>query len=193
MLIPDGYAQANWKFSGSAVPTGAEVTCGFDLGSFTGSPADAAAIFISAWTNYLSPLQVVSCDLASVLVKYGPNLTGPSAEVASGFSGIVITDGFVPSVSVLVQKNTDLGGRAGRGRFFVPGIPENQFDESGLMSPLNAQTWQDNLDDFFAAVDVGDFSPVLLHGVTSPIATPTTVRSFTVSTRAATQRRRLRR
>lgn len=193
MPIPVGYAQANFKFGGPAAPNGAECTLGIDLGSFSDGPGDLATALGGMWAANILPTQVDDISLVSVLVKYGPDATGPSAEVAVGSSGSNSNPGTTPAVALLVQKTTAAGGRAGRGRMYVPGYNENLFDEAGVISGANLEALQEAWGDFYDALTVGDFGPVLLHGEGSPISTPTEITGFDVSSVAATQRRRQRR
>lgn len=193
MLIPVGFAQVNLKFSGTGQPLGGECTYGLDITGYGGDPADAALLIGNAWgSEQMDVLQSSSVTLASVLVKYGPNATGPSAEVAAGFAGTQTTP-VSPNTSWLVQKRTALGGKAGRGRMYIPGIPESVVDASGVIDTSYVNSSQTHVSDFFLLQSAADLIPVLLHGPDSPIGTPTVITSFDVQFKVATQRRRLRR
>ena len=139
MIIPDGTAQANLLFTGSGVPTGAQITLGLSVDTFVGTPTDAAAVVIDAWDDSNIENQLVNqVALTGVLVKFGPNATGPAAQVSANIPGASTQDGVTPNVSVLVQKNTGLGGRSGRGRFYIPGLPESTVLSSGIIGPSTA-------------------------------------------------------
>lgn len=191
-LIPSGFAQINWKFTGTSCPNGAEVTLGVDISSYAGTPAAAAGDAIAAWTASIDAITPATVTLASVLVKFGPNATGPSAEVTSGNAGSGGGASTSPNVCWLVHKNTALGGRAGRGRMYWPGVQESEVDPSGALTTAFQTGAQTAMNTFLSSLATDLLIPVVLHGAASPLSAPTTITSFTVDGRAATQRRRLR-
>lgn len=194
MQIPLGYAQANLIFSGAAAPTGAQVTLGLDVTGFAPGPSDAAEAVHNAYTTALiQNLQVESIALDTVTVKYGPNATGPSGEFSDPTPGAETDDGVPPNTSMLVQKVTAFGGRAGRGRLFLPGLPETRLEDTGVFTALWVSSAQTAFDSFLTELDTANLPPVLLHDEGSPISTPTPITSFQPVALAATQRQRLRR
>jgi hypothetical protein len=120
-------------------------------------------------------------------------VTGPSALVSSNIQGTGGSNGISSNVSYLVRKVTALGGRAGRGRMYLPGPTEADVNEAGAILGARVTSLQAALNDFLTQMVADGDGPVLLHGVGSPISTPTPITSFSLDTRAATQRRRLRR
>jgi hypothetical protein len=193
MLIPTGFAQANLRFSGAAAPTGAEVTMGLDLDSWAGTIVEAAEAVLEQWTTDVMPGLSENLTLSSCLVKYGPNDLGPSAEVSSTATGDVTGENEVPQCAILVRKITAIGGRAGRGRWFVPGASENLFLANGEMNPGDSVIYDGFFEDFRSGISAAGLSLVLLHSDTSPVTTPTEILSLSTDGKAATQRRRLRR
>jgi hypothetical protein len=191
-VIPSGFAQINWKFTGTSCPNGAEVTLGVDISSFSGSPADAAGDAITAYNDNVDPIMPATVTLASVLVKFGPNATGPSAEVSSGNAGSGGGASTSPNVCWLVHKTTALGGRAGRGRMYWPGVQESEVDPSGTLSGAFVTGAQTAMDNFLGDLGTALLIPVVLHGAASPLSSPTTILELNVDGVAATQRRRLR-
>lgn len=191
MDIPVNFAQVNFKFTGVAVPLGAEVTCGCALAG-AGAPEDVATVWAAAWQGTVKTEQSSEVTLASVLVKFGPNDVGASDEVPIGLAGTAAAGSAAPNTAVLVRKVTALGGHAGRGRWYWPGIIETQVGSNGFLTPAKLSDWQDAFDSFFTFLEASDFPPVLLHGEESPLSTPTPVTRFIVDPRVATQRRRLR-
>lgn len=191
MRIPVGYAQCNMKYTGVAAPLGAEVTLGLKLPISDPDPEEIGEAVRLAWVENILPGQVNDITLSSILVKKGPNEDGPFAEVTSGALGDSSSPGWTPQVSILVRKNTALGGRRNRGRMFIPGYPENVAAENGgvdtgAQSAINAQFEQ--LRDDLVTVEL---LPVVLHG-DQILTTPTLITSFSVAPVVATQRRRLR-
>jgi len=194
MIIPSGFAQVNLMFTGSNVPTGAEMTFGVDHSGYSGTPVqageDIADIFDGA---DLEGLMNTSIALTGVLVKYGPNSTGPSGLFTASINGTGSSDGMSSNVAYLIHKNTALGGRAGRGRMFMPGVQEGEVDHQGDVDPTFLGLLNTRWSTFGANMAIADLPLVLLHAAGSPISTPTVVTSLTVDARVATQRRRLRR
>lgn len=193
MIIPIGYAQVNLIFTGGSVPTGAQCTFGIDIGGAPDNPGDCGLLVAQAWSvaGFIAHLSN-DVDLTSVLVKFGPNATGPSAEIATSEESAGGTAG-VPHTAFLVHKNTAQGGRAGRGRLFIPTVPEDLVNGAGGLDTTLLAAIQSDCDVFLEELDTSFIPMVLLHGVGSPLETPTPVTSLTVQPVVATQRRRLRR
>lgn len=190
-VIPIGHCQCNIRFTGLAVPTGAELTLGINQSLQTPAQvATAVGGFFS--NNLLSPL-ANEVTLSSVLCKFGPNNTGPSAEVAFQVAGSASGAAGPPNFSLLVKKVTGDGGRAGRGRWFIPGLPEGQVDEGGFILQATLDDYQDRLDAFLNDLIGQDLPPVVLHGAGSPLVSPSEITSLEVQPLGATQRRRMRR
>jgi hypothetical protein len=192
-VIPLGFAQANFIFSGSQYPTGAQVTLGLDVAAGSGTPLEVATDLALAWADHLLPQQASEMQLDGVLVKFGPEDTGPSAFAISGLAGELGNGGIAPNTAYLVSKSTLFGGRAGRGRFFMPGPLEADVTQGGTLASARRASLQTSLDAFRAQLLADSHEPVLLHGVGSPITTPSPIVAFTADGTVATQRRRLRR
>lgn len=129
----------------------------------------------------------------SVLVKFGPSATGPSAENTSALAGSAAGSQAPPNVAVLVTKNTAFGGRAGKGRMYLPPLNETSLTADGLIDSSLRAAIQVDVDVFFNAIEARGWLPVVLHGANSPLSTPSVIQSYAVDGRVATQRRRLRR
>lgn len=193
MVIPAGYGQVNYRFAGAACPNGAEVTFGLEGSGFAGTPSDAAAILNGLWASGWSSIQTNQVALVDVLVKFGPDDTGPSGTSPGAATGDISSSGASPAVSLLVQKVTALGGRAGRGRAFIPGISEADVSVSGVIDSAYLAAAATAFETFRTDCAAADLSLVLLHGAESPITTPTPITELVPQAIAATQRRRQRR
>jgi len=193
MTIPIGYAQINWICSGANLPTGAQFTLGVDISGYAGSPADLGAIAIIEYDDHIAPSVVDGCGISGVLVKFGPDATGPSALVSGNVNGEAAGTPSPPQVSYLALKHTALGGRAGRGRMYIPGVPEAQVGGSGVLEGTWRANLETGLNTVLAELALAGAEPVVLHQPGSPLLVPTPITSMTVSTRVATQRQRLRR
>lgn len=193
MDIPSGFAQVNYIYSGSSCPTGAQWTHGVDISGYAGSPSDLGA---QAHANYISEglfgLQVTTCRLDAILVKFGPTATGPSALHNVGTTGSIGSQGISPQVSILVQKRTAFGGRRGRGRLYFPGPTESDVTNAGEVDSAYHAAAQLAFDNLLAEFSSDGMPWVLLHGgAGAPV--PYDITSLEVSSTVATQRRRLRR
>lgn len=191
--IPLGYAQINWQFTGTGLPHGADVTLGVDVSSYGGTAADAASDARDAWNTEVMPVLNQDVVLTNTHVKFGPNTTGAAADAAGSTPGAGSNTGMTPNVTFLVHKTTLFGGHAGRGRMFIPGLQESSVSEAGILDGGTVTALQTAMDDLLTALGTVLLIPVLLHGVGSPLTTPSTIVDFTVDAKVATQRRRLRR
>lgn len=190
MLIPGGYGQVNLKFTGASLPFGAQMTWGFQ--DVLGDDAAAeATLFANMWdAALLDSLQCTTCVLTSVLVKHGPNATGDSAEVGTSKPGLEVGVGTSPQVALLIRKNTATGGRQGRGRMYMPGLPEIHVETSGTYDATQRAAAQTRFTDFLGDLEAAGLPMVLLHAGPGSEPEPFNVLSLTVDSRVATQRRR---
>lgn len=190
VTIPDGYGQVTAAFSGANIVGEAVWTQGFQ----NTDDDDAQGIadnFKSALlaTDYMDQISS-TITLDEVRVKLGPNETGPSAVSLVGNSGTIGGQPVSPQVALLVRKTTPLGGRRGRGRLYIPGMPAAALDDSGNFDAASANGVASDLQDMWSAMALVGQPPVLLH---SGALTPTPLTAFVGQTRVATQRRRNRR
>jgi hypothetical protein len=192
-VIPLNYAQINWQFTGTQNPFGSDVTLGVDVSSYAGSVQDAANDARDFWIANIMPLLNLGTVLSNTHVKFGPNNTGASADASSTTAGTGSNPGMSPQVSFLVHKATLFGGHAGRGRMFIPGLQESSVGADGNLDGGTVTALQGGVDDLLSDLGTALLIPVLLHGAASPLTTPSTITSFTVDGKVATQRRRLRR
>jgi hypothetical protein len=193
MVVPVGYAQATYIFGGTALPNGAVCTMGLDIGGYPDDPSDAAQDCYQLWATHILPNQNILTQLQGVEVKFGPDDLGPSGSYTQATSGGSAGNSSPPNVSYLVRKQTAGGGRPNRGRMFVPGVSESDVGSEGLILPAAVTAMNADLVAWGAAMATNLLAPVILHGVASPVTTPTPITALTVDARAATQRLRLRR
>lgn len=193
MEIPSGYGQVNLLFGGSSLPTGAQCTFGIDIDAFGGDPEDAGAAVVNAWTTAsCDGFQTTTTTLTGVLVKFGPVTTGPAGLTAASVPGGISSTGTSPAVAVLVRKNTSFGGRAGRGRMFLPGVSESDVSIAGLLDGAYVSYVNGALASFLTELSTALIPMVLLHGDGSAFP-PYGVTGLSCQGTVATQRRRQRR
>lgn len=196
VIIPVGYGQAAIHFRCSGASKDSVITLGYNpttldpaedaesiyshlTSSSAGDPPYEAGNMSSSWT-----FKGVSCtemdDTGPLLGEFFQSLVG-TATLA------------VPPVNctMLISKNSSVGGRKGRGRMFPPvcGIAESAVDPMGVITTLEVNAQQDAWDLVYDRMVADDLLPVILH---SSAGTPAPITSFTVQSTIATQRRRLR-
>jgi hypothetical protein len=193
MVIPVGFAQVNFLYTGPGVPTGAQWTLGINLEGSAETPTDIANECLAHYeTADFDAVTASGTDLTGILVKFGPDATGPSSQIGVSVGGAGAAGGGA-AISWLCRKLTAVGGRAGRGRTYFPGVPESSVEEGGTLNTGQLALMQNSWDLFYTAMAGGTFSPVLLHGEGSPLSAPNLITEFVVDSRVATQRRRQRR
>lgn len=201
--LPAGFAQHTLVWSGAAVPTGAVSTFGTAIPAGVTSPATAAGairdrtVNTGGWfiTGNGWPSNLI---LAKVITKFGPVDTGPFGEALSGQAGgATAADAYSPGTALLVKKATNVGGRRGQGRMFLPSLPEGVVGVGGLVDTAVVTTINSRFATWHSNLIADGYTPVLLHrhdpalGQT-PVA-PTNIQNWIVQGTVATQRRRLRR
>lgn len=187
--IPVGYCQANYVFTGATIDGEAHVTLGHAVQTLA-TPNAVADQLRTAWVNSILTQQSSAINLERVDVKFGPNATGPSGTSASGAAGGISGNVTPANLAVLVSKLTLLGGRQGRGRMYIPGVPEANTGVNGNLQPTYITALTTELEDFTDLINSVDLPQYLLHSVE---LAPTEVEAMEVEARPATQRRRLRR
>lgn len=192
MTIPVGFCQVTMYFGGAGAPNGAACTIGFDSSGSSGNPNTIGVDYNAVWlgTGIQGRLST-SVNYLGCLVKMGPDSTGASALVSTTINGAGGTAAAINS-AWLVRKNTSDGGRAGRGRWFLPGMPESVIGGDGALDGTNRTNMQGDIDELLPAWAAEGLDAVVLHGPGSPLSVPSPITSLTVDGLAATQRRRMR-
>lgn len=115
--------------------------------------------------------------------------TGAEFHDTAPVSGDYVGTAAPPNVALLLRKDTGLAGRPNRGRMYLPGIPEAEFNVAGSLVPTFVADANVAAEAFFDKL-VADDVPLLLHH-RGP-NTFTAVSSLTADGVVATQRRRVR-
>ena len=188
LVIPDGYALCAWKWSLLGDPEPMYTTVG-QATPVTGQVV--AEEFADAWLSQFPASNMGNpWTFLGATVRFGqpsgPPLIYEAQRSVTGTSN----QATIPSnCALLVKKATAMGGRANRGRFFVPmtSVGEDGVDGHGMMSGALVASLQTAWTALHGLLD-----PVILHDSSSPVSTPTPVTSFIVQRQIATQRRRMR-
>lgn len=187
-VIPDDtFAQVTLMFGGGA--TRRTIMTSFGLNGVTdGNFPDIAANVQASWEAHLKAQTMTAYTLDTILVKRGPNSTGPEYTTSPGIAGTQSGATIPPNCAFLFTKNTVHGGRHGKGRMFYPPLGEGFVDDKGNLAAGVATASSAAADAFRSGVGVDGNSMVLLH---SDATTPYEVISLVTRGKVATQRRRM--
>lgn len=152
---------------------------------------------LALWTTNIMPVLTTSVQLIEVYVtdlsdQFGPTATAvPSGNVFGG----EIQNPVPNNVALCVSFRTQGRGRSSRGRNYVPGLAENQFDRSRALSGLVIDL-QNRYAAFGAALNEGGWIHVVVSRYSNKAPRPTglvqDVTSYVITDNVAdSQRRRL--
>lgn len=156
------------------------------------------------WNSNITPAIDSNVTLAPPFAVMGTGTTVTVQAVASGAAVVGGNAGTYapPNCALLVKKNTGVGGKANRGRMYIPFIlPTTAVAENGTLDPGTVTAVNVRLANFLAQL-VTDSTPMVIsnkvfnvplppHYVTQINAGPA-VGSFVAEGVVATQRRRVR-
>lgn len=189
MTIPAGYSEVSFVYGGGGIQGEAVVTLGLQniLG---GTPADICDVMETLWDPVVAATSVSVVACTSIRVKNGPDATGPFAEKGVNLIGDQGTDAVPPQVAILVRKTTALGGRKGRGRFYLPSPPDVTVNTDGAFLQAFIDDTNGILETFRDDAVTGNLPPVLLH---EDATAPSPITALLMQARTGSQRRRNRR
>lgn len=193
--IPINGCQGNLRFSVSGDPDFMHCTMGFMATDGETDPL----VLANRWNETI--IDSAAYDAADMLTGWGRGTSLVNVRLPSGFVTVEVGTavngsavGPTPSnnCAVLVRKQTLLGGRRNRGRYYLPPfqLPETEVDATGLLTTAIRNTIQAGATAWFNAFATNNLVPMLWHEDGSLGAEIT---SFVVQPRLATQRTRMRR
>lgn len=198
MIIPVGYANAAIEVAvvGKVAPVSFNIGIR-DLGE-VGPQSVALKVAQAAMTDGSICGTDVGTAWSSSYTYNAVNVTymtdtGPvQASSVINRTGTVTWATCPTNFSVLVQKRTARGGRAGRGRCFFPPshIQESDVSAIGVIDGPDVEYMQGLWDTFIGELTDLDTQPVLLHN--DALLQPDTITHTIVQSLGATQRRRMR-
>jgi hypothetical protein len=209
MLPSDQFCRISHSFTGVGAPTGAAVVYCVRVGS-SQPVLETAEVCHESFGTLVVNLLSSDVTLSETLAKEGPDNTGASALVTSPpYPGTSGSNSGAPQSALLVQKNTVLGGRRGRGRMYLPGLDESVVLEGGVVESSYLTAMQAALDAFYDDLGSSALTLALEHGpettwvlvggqprrvpVAGAVPDPTDITSLVLTSRIGTQRRRNRR
>lgn len=198
--IAVGFGQATFSLKHENIGKPFAVTLGVDLLAWQDDYLGAANALQILFGENIMPDVDNSVTLTHTDLYIG-NGAQPSGSVRSNSVAVVGGTSMVSApvnVAVLVNKQSALLGRAGRGRLFMPSnvkasdVSENGTIESGFRTAL-----QSSWNDFYTALtETGTpefhIPPVLLHQSGPLAGTATTITSFNVGAVVGTRGSRIR-
>lgn len=191
LVIPPGFAQAAFQFSLLGDPETMVTTCGVDVsgagGDFVGLANDLADLWL---TEFGAAGYNFRWTFRGVVLRVGQDGAPPIiAEAPRAVVGTAGISSLPNNCAILVRKQSSVGGRAGRGRWYLPPcyLDEENVDDRGLISSAGLPNLQTAMDGVFAGAEW-----VILHDDVGPAIAPTPITGFIVQQQIATQRRRMR-
>lgn len=196
MIIPVNWANwiASYSFVGDSEPM--ITTMGVKVSTWGGAYADGLEWISDLWCAALSASLSDEVEMNNYTLQVGQDGGDPiSYGYAGGCVGAASSFPMWPNTAVLIQKRSASGGRRNRGRMYVPGLAlRSLVTSAGVLDSAWQADFQTNLDNFRTAVNAGTgFEPTdlgVLHS--EPPTAPAVITNLQVSSKVATQRRRLR-
>jgi hypothetical protein len=192
---PPGFASVSYQLTQTGLTRNAYLTFGVDP-----TATDPAAVAVSVQAAYNDPGSLNSVmdstvSLTATRVSLGTDGSADlvyvlSASIAGGGGSLASPP---PNCAVLVKKSTDLGGRRGRGRMYIPWcLLGTNISEAGVIAAGSITTIQNAVNAWRTALTTRAVPLVLLHRPgKSAIQPPSPVTNLAVDNRVATQRRRV--
>lgn len=185
LVIPPGYGNAAFTFTGSPGTQPYITTLGVDISEYGGNHVAVANILMAGFHNVFETEITSQLTLDRVTLTVGQD--GPGGSVDSDLAPFAFTRSgdFPPTaMSCIVRKVTNDLGRRGRGRMFVPGIiSENEVAQDGSIVTARANAVNGLFDTLYDALTDetggGALQPVLFHSSAPTMPTPIT--AFAVS------------
>lgn len=192
VIIPPGYANVSVEFWLDNYPRPAACTFGLEIEGGVGDPVAFANDVQAVWTDNFGANTDANVTVRDTRVTIGQDGTDPIVGISTVQTrgSVSSRESTAPALALMVTKNTTLGGRRNRGRFFIPwAIADQSVAENGAITPSTVSSWQGLATAFLADLESLDGSGgmVILH---STEGNPTFVNSLAVNPTIRTQRRR---
>lgn len=185
LVIPPGYGNAAFTFTG---PVGTQpyiFTLGVDISDYGGDHVQAANILKLSFASIFETEMTSQLTLDRVTLTVGQDGPGGSVDSDTAPDSFTRSGEFPPtSLSCIVRKVTNDLGRRGRGRMFIPGIvSENEVGQDGSIAASRRTAINNLMDAWYENLaynaTLSSLQPVLFHS--SAPTEPTIITSFAVS------------
>lgn len=180
LVIPPGYANAAFIFTGSVGTQPYITTLGVDISDWGGDHVAVANTLKLTFATAFETEMSSALTLDRVTLAVGQDGPGGSVDSDTAPDSFSRSGQFPPTaMSCIVRKVTNELGRRGRGRMFIPGIvSENEVGEDGAINPARMfaigtvlQGWYNTLT--YEATEQS-LQPVLFHASAPTMPTPIT-------------------
>lgn len=185
LSIPTGTANASLVFQTSTGDGPFVTTCGVTTIGYEDDFVSLANAIMQAYADAMKTNTSTALTLERVSLLVGQ--PGGNGSVDSSLAPIAMTNAGAAApvaMALIARKTTNLLGRSGRGRMFLPGTAfETTIDPDGSVQPTFRNQVSVAMEDFrdrLLEAPLGPITPLLLHDVTVNHQ-PTTIRSFVVS------------
>lgn len=200
LVIPPGFAEVALQLRHTSDPDPWYITHGVDSHTFGGDYDAVGQLVVTYWGDFITDLLSNDVTLTGVKLTIGQD-AGDNLIVffPANVQGTSPSARLPQNCALLIDKGTLLGGRKGRGRFFVPGLlAESNVNSVGVIDGTYLAGIQDACDTVLSNFNDGldplePLPMVLLHndyGSLTP--NPTAITRLTAQNLISTQRRRLR-
>jgi hypothetical protein len=190
VIIPIGFGEATIRILLTGDPEEMNCVFGFEVSSPPFTQSDANDIS-TAVATFIKPMLATTATYVGLDIRIGSDGAPLLFSTVTGSGAGTSSSAVLPqNCAWLMRKNTGLGGRANKGRMFVPGVPEAAVDNAGVIVSGNVTTVNTAAATFLTTLSGLGNEMVLLHS--DDLNDPDTVITFICDTRIATQRRRLR-
>ena len=201
VIVPPGFASVIHSLALVGDPEPMAVTYGVEVGVET-VPQTLTESLHDMFGDLLAGAIADDYKLTRTeLALSQPDEDEPTLFIANGDrAGGATSEPLPQNTSYLVHKRSSRAGRRGRGRLYLPGIPEGNVAANGLIDSTHLANRQALLDTWIGRFGSGTAgnSPgdmVILHNYPAadpPASDPTPVTTLILDPVVATQRRRLR-
>lgn len=194
---PEGFGIAKSIFSLSGDSEDMIVTHGFRNDTDLDPDSCADAVY-NAWDAGLAASDMgTGWTWRGIEIQQG-TATGSGGPVGSHpttLGGSAAATTLPQNCAVLVHKRTPVGGRRGRGRFYLPPafLAESLVGQTGEISSVQVISLQSVVDAILSSLTTFNVEMVLLHVQGANVIPPYPVTQLTVDPIISTQRQRLRR
>jgi hypothetical protein len=189
--IPAGHVQMVFRHTLVGDLEEMVTTCG----AYIGIPTQADVNAISqSWSDNIVSLMNTDYDYIGVRVLHGQDGADPTLwESETGAKNGDAAGLCLPqNCAILIRKLPVVAARRNRGRMFIPGVPEGDVDNKGVVNLSDRTAWTAGALAFQADVAALDAAGQLEVFHSGPPFAPAAVGALVCDTRIATQRRRLR-
>jgi hypothetical protein len=156
-------------------------------------PVEIANSWQSIYATRFAPGIDSNVTIRNTRVTIGQDGGDPIVGVAtSTFAGTATRDSTAPALAVMLNLNTNLGGRRNRGRKFLPwAAADTSVSEQGAIQQSLVTEWNTRAAGFLTDQAANGRDVYILHGSGStPTPAPTEVTSITTNPVIRTQRNR---